>query len=117
MMGALFEMVIHLMINLTLVKIIFFRDAKKAMGDSLSWKSAADAMQLMETRLEQLQSRDIRQQERVWALEDINRDLQQRVSRLTKELLTSRQTDEVEPFDLSDDEDHDDDRHDSIPIN
>lgn len=116
-MGALFELVIHLMINLMLIKLIFFRgDAKKPLDDSLSWKSAVDSMNLMETRIEQLQLRDIRQQERTWALEDLNRDLQQRVSRLTKELLLARPV-EQPPFDCHDDDDPDDDRYDSIPTN
>lgn len=115
MMRALLELVIHLMINLMLVKLIFFRgDATKPMEDSISWKSAADSMNLMETRLDQLQQRDIHQQERVWALEDINRDLQQRVARLTKELLLVRKPEETPPFDQ---DDHDDDRYDSIPTN
>lgn len=115
-MSALLQLIIHLMITLTLVKLIFFRGKKSGNEDATSWKSAVDSMTLMESRLEQLQVRDIRQQERIWALEDQNRDLQQRVTRLTKELLLARSADaEPEPMPVIDDED--DDRHDAIPVN
>ncbi len=80
MMQFLFELIVNLMVNLTLVKIIFFR-SETPKEDSTRWKTAADAMLLMETRLEQLTTRDIKQQERVWTLEDQNRDLQQLLAR------------------------------------
>ena len=120
MMASLFEMMVYIIVNLLVVKMVFFR---KQQGDdskteSVSWKSAVDSMSIMETRLHQLQERDVKQQERLWFLEDQNRDLTQRVARLTKELLlvTCEVGDEGIEAVVAATSDDDDDLH-SIPPN
>lgn len=116
MMASLFEMVVYIVVNLLVVKMVFFRKGRDTPKDeSVSWKSAVDSMAIMETRLQQLQERDLRQQERTWALEDQNRDLTQRVARLTKELLiATRVPDEPTPIAESEGDDDDDHLH-SVP--
>jgi hypothetical protein len=108
-MASLIELVIFVAINLLIVRIVFFRKQEsKPEAESVSWKSAVDAMSIMEARLKQLQERDLKQQERIWSLEDMNRDLQTRLARVTKELaLVIRQDNEANAGPAFDDDDDD----------
>lgn len=121
MMASLFEMVVYIVVNLLVVKMVFFRkgqDNTPTKEESVSWKSAVDSMAIMETRLQQLQERDLRHQERTWALEDQNRDLTQRVARLTKELLLATGSNDEQGPNFDDDHGDDDDDHlHSVPPN
>jgi hypothetical protein len=117
MMSSLIEMVVYLICALLAVKMVFFRKDQQTepKDKSVSWKLAVESMSIMETRLGQLQERDLKQQERIWALEDLNRDLQSRLARCTKELLRARPPSDSGPTPLDDEED-DDFMH-SIPPN
>jgi hypothetical protein len=122
MMASLIEMVVYVVVALLAVKMVYFRQDQKNKNKpeerSLSWKSAAETMVVMEARLTQLQERDMKQQERIWSLEDQNRDLQSRLARATKELLMQNAVlspPSMHPGD-EDDEDDDDAIH-SIPTN
>lgn len=120
MMADLLEMIVYIVVNLLVVKMVFFRNrvesAEKASEtENVTWMSAVESMDAMENRLEQLQERDSKQQERIWALEDENRDLKNRTATLTKELLLLRRVEEEAGpnFDVDDEDDFD---H-SIPPN
>lgn len=115
MLGTIMEMIIYLIVSLLAVKLVFFSSMSKKAPEEVStnWKSAADTMTVMESRIQLIQERDIKQQERIWALEDINRDLQARLAKTTKELMlvSHERRDKDEPTNVDDD----DDRHSSIP--
>jgi septal ring factor EnvC (AmiA/AmiB activator) len=118
MMASLIEMVVYVVVALLAVKMVFFRkgNTKKPEEQSLSWKSAAGSMAILETRITQLQDRDLKLQERIWALEDQNRDLQARLARATQELLIQTASLAPHPGD-EEDEDDDHDAYHSIPPN
>ena len=110
MIQSFLEMVVYTVVALLAVKMVFFRKGqppKTTQQESLTWKSAADAMGIMEGRLTQLQERDLKQQERIWSLEDLNRDLQVRLARLTKELLLLNAAQSPPSPDADDEDEHD----------
>jgi hypothetical protein len=111
MVSFFFNLIVQLFITLILVKVMFFRksDGPTTAEDTSRWKTAADAMSLMETRLEQLTQRDMKHQERVWALEDLNRDLQSRLNKMGKDARPA-------PRQLNFDDDEDD-QDNAIPRN
>jgi hypothetical protein len=112
MVSFFFNLIVQLFITLILVKVMFFRkgDGETSTAEDTSrWKTAADAMSLMETRLEQLTQRDMKHQERVWALEDLNRDLQNRLNKMAKDTRAA-------PRQLNFDDDEDD-QDNAIPRN
>lgn len=105
-----FFIIITTMLNLTLVKFIFFKDSGQggaSKQDNVSWHAAVDQMSTMESRIDQLTKRDLKQQEKVWKLEDLNRELQEKTMRLTKELLASQNHDD--PYGNFGEEDEEDD--------
>lgn len=109
MMASLIEMVVYTIVALLAVKLVFLRKEQtqtKPQNESLSWKSAVDTISTLEARLQQLTDRDLKAQERIWALEDLNRDLQHRLARATKELLRVSPPCDSGPTPL-DDDDHD----------
>ena len=76
----IFFIIINQIITLALMKFISIMpsntsDIKK---ENVTWHSAIDTMAAMESRIEQLASRDVKNQEQVWKLQDINRDLHNR---------------------------------------
>ncbi len=89
----LFFIVINQIITLALSKFVFGmpKNASDKKKENVTWHSAIDTMAAMESRIEQLVSRDAKNQEQVWKLQDLNRDLHNRTMRLTKELLEKRQ--------------------------
>lgn len=111
MISFFLELLVHLIITLTLVKVMFGKTSgsKEEQSRSTHWEAAADSMVLLESRLEQLTQRDIKSQERVWALEDLNRDLQTRLGVMGK---NRSMVDRGPTFD-----DDDDDQSNSIPRN
>lgn len=120
MMAALLEMIVYISVNLLMVKMVFFRKGQEKIENSngITWKSAMDSMSAMEIRLQEVNGRDLAHRERIWSLEDKNRDLQQRVIHLTKELLLlSQSSDGNHGPDFSIDDDDYDDLQNSVPTN
>lgn len=97
MLSSLLDTLVNVVIALLAFKLFFGRSlkagdvtAQQKEREGVSWKSAVETMTVMEARLQQLQERDMKHQERIWTLEDTNRDLQERIARSTKELLRLR---------------------------
>jgi hypothetical protein len=109
MMADIINMVVYLIVTLLAVKVVFFRkdqvETPAEKKDSSSWRGAVESMAIMEARMSQLQQRDLEQQQRIWALEDVNRDLQTRLARCTKELLRVCPPCDSGPTPLDDDDD------------
>lgn len=112
MLATIIEMVVYIIAALLAVKLFFFRkegapaqETKKE--NSASWKSALDAMAVMEDRLIQMQQRDLMKQERIFKLEDENADLKARLARVTQELLLATKRETVRPSFQDDDDEHD----------
>lgn len=110
MLATLIEMVVYITVALLAVKLFFFRkegtqETKKE--SSTTWKSALDAMQVMEDRLVHMQQRDLTKQERIFKLEDENADLKARLARVTQELLLVTKRDTVRPSFQDEDDEHD----------
>lgn len=111
MLATLIEMVVYIVAALLAVKLFFFRKDTPAQEtkkeNSASWKSALDAMAVMEDRLIQMQQRDLLKQERIFKLEDENADLKARLARVTQELLLVTKRDTVRPAFIDEDDEHD----------
>lgn len=110
MIGTLIEMAVYITVALLAVKLIYFRNAPSAdtgKEQSTTWKSALDAMAVMEDRLAQVQQRDSVKQEKIWKLEDENSDLKARLARVTQELLMVTKRDTIRPTFQDDDDEHD----------
>ena len=106
--------IINQIIALTLVKLFLYKgdvSANEAKQDANSWHAAVDNMSKMESRIEQLVSRDVKNQEQVWQLQDLNRELQEKTMRLTKELLAAKHDPEPHGGYGGDDDPDDDPYH------
>lgn len=109
MLASLLDTLVNVIVSLLAFKLFFGRSmnstevtSQQKEREGVSWKSAVETMTVMEARLQQLQERDMKHQERIWTLEDTNRDLQDRLSRATKELLRLRPAAASDPLDDDD---------------